>query len=201
MKQLFDIALWAASDDEDGTWINTAGFLDNHMTAVSIVLIVVGLATIYFAIKLMRGYSFHEDETVIIEKDENYVEDNAVIAERRQTEIPNYSKTGEASTLFKEMRITYTANGEEYSHWISDDGGYDDTVPIKYDPESPEKFYIFSGDDNFEGIPDENGDLDGNEDEDAPESVGSKGVAVTVLIIGLLIGVLGVGFLIDSLTR
>lgn len=203
LNLLYAIAVFSASsaDEDDGTWLNTAGFLNNHMTAVSIVLIILGLAIIYVAVKLFNGYTLHQDETISIEKNDDFEAINAVVAERRQTEIPNYSKTGKANTLFKEMRITYTVGDEEFSHWISDDGFYTDTVPIKYNPDSPNDFYIFGGDDDFEGIPDENGDLDGNEDNEAPEGADSKGIAVTVLIIGILIAVLGVGFLIDSITR
>lgn len=199
-----DIACFSSAADEDGTWLNNIGFLSGHMGAVSVVLIVLGLLILYFGVKLMKGYSFHVDETVVVEKDEGFAEMNADIAERRATEIPNYanSANGKGNDLFKEMRIVYTVDGTEYSQWVSDLGEdmYKDSVPIKYDPQDPNNFYIFSGDDDFEGIPDENGELDGNEDDETSDS-SSKGVGVVIIIIGVLFAVLGTGFLIDHLTR
>lgn len=202
---LHGITLLTAEADDDGTWVNTAGFFSNYMNIVAIVLIVVGLAIIYFGVKLIQGYTFHADETVIIEKDSDFVSVNAYIAERRTTEIPNYSASavGKGNDLFKEMKITYSAEGGEYSHWISDNGEYDDSIPVKYNPRDPSEFYIDEGEE-FEGIPDENGDLDGNEDDEIEATEadgGSKSVGITVLIVGILVLAVGVGILIDYLTR
>ena len=61
------------------------------MNIVAIVLIIVGLAIIYFAVKLMKGYIFIPMKRSWLKKDENFKLINADIAERRSTEIPNYS--------------------------------------------------------------------------------------------------------------
>lgn len=199
------MALLSSAAEEEDMWISKAGFFDSYMNIVAIVLIVVGLAIIYFGVKLLRGYTFHPDETEVIVKDEGFVTINADIAERRQTEIPNYSASaqGKENDLFKEMRIVYTVDGVEYSEWVSDYGEdmYRDSVPIKYDPEDPKDFYVCEGDDDFQGIPDENGDLDGNEDDEEETDVQKNGVGIVVLIVGALIIAVGGGILIDYFGR
>lgn len=197
------VMLASQADDEEGTWVGKAGFFSDYMNVVAIVLMVVGLAIVYFAFKLFKGYTFHPEETVVVEKDKHFGLINADIAERRSTEIPNYaaSARGGENDVFREVRITYTVDGEEYSEWISDYGGYEDTVPVKYNPDNPKDFYVYEGDDDFEGIPDENGELDGNEDNDAADDSPSRGLAVVLLIVGVLLDTLGVGLLIDFLTR
>lgn len=196
------VMLASQAEDEEGTWVGKAGLFSDYMNIVAVVLIIVGLAIIYFAVKLMKGYTFHPDETIVVEKDENFKLINADIAERRSTEIPNYSGavSEKGNSIFREMRIIYTAAGEEYSQWISDYGGYEDTVPVKYNPDDPKDFYVYEGDGDFEGIPDESGELDGNEDNESDDSP-SKGLGVVLTIVGGLIIVLGVGFLVDFLTR
>ena len=194
-----------SSANDEGTWLNTAGFLGDRMNIVAIALLVIGAIIIYFAVKLMKGYTFHTDETVVVDKTEGFETVNAVIAQRRQTEIPNYSSSakGGGNDVFKEMLIVYTVGGEEYSQWVSDYGEdmYKDTVPIKYDPEDPENFFIYTEDDDFKGIPDENGELDGNEEdtddtaEEMEVSDKNNSVAVVVLIIGILIMAIG-GFIL-----
>lgn len=196
------VMLASQAEDEEGTWVGKAGFFSDYMNIVAIVLIAVGIAIIYFGVKLIKGYTFHPDETVVVEKDENFKLINADIAERRSTEIPNYSGavSGKGSSIFREMRITYTVCGEEYSEWISDYGGYEDTVPVKYNPDAPKDFYVYEGDNDFEGIPDENGTFNDNEDNASDDSP-SKGLGAVVIIVGALISVLGTGFLVDFLTR
>lgn len=206
MNNLFySIALLSAAEEEEDMWISDAGFFDSYTNIVAIVLIVVGLAIIYFGVKLLKGYTFHPDETVVVEKDEGFVTINADIAERRQTEIPNYSAAahGKSNDLFKEMRIVYTVDGVEYTEWVSDYGEdmYKDSVPIKYDPDDPKDFYVLEGDGDFQGIPDENGDLDGNEDDEDETDVQKNGIGVVVIIVGVLIMAVGIGILIDYFGR
>ena len=110
-------------------------------------------------------------------------------------------KDGKGKDVFRELRIVYSVEGGEYSQWISDSGGYGDTVPIKYNPDDPTDFYVMDGGEDFEGIPDENGELDGNEDKDVSDDSPSKGLGIFMTLIGILIGALGTGFLVDYLTR
>ncbi|WP_124098277.1 DUF3592 domain-containing protein [Ruminococcus sp. Marseille-P6503] len=202
MNDVISRTVCLASEGDDGTWVGKAGFFIDYMNVVAIVLIAVGIAIIYFGVKLLKGYTFHPDETVVVEKDKHFELINADIAERRVTEIPNYSASakGGGNDVFKELRITYTVDGEEYSEWISDFGGYGNTVPVRYNPDDPKDFYVYEGDDAPESLPDESGSLAGNEDNDSDDSP-SKGLGLVVLIVGGLISVLGVGFLIDFLTR
>lgn len=203
MTDIINFVFMLSSSEEDGTWVNKAGFFDDYMNIVAIVLILVGIGIIYFGVKLIRGYTFHPDETVVVEKDNDFAVVNSNVAERRQTEIPNYSASaaGKGKDVFRELRIVYSVEGGEYSQWISDSGGYGDTVPIKYNPDDPTDFYVIDGGEDFEGIPDENGELDGNEDKDVSDGSPSKGLGIFMTLIGILIGALGTGFLVDYLTR
>ena len=190
-----------AAAEEDRTEIETAGFFKDYMWIVGIVLIVVGLLLIYFGIKVGKGYRFmpEESQTQIVEDELPSV--NAEIIERRSTEIPDYSRNGEGKLVFKEMLIRFTAEGQSFEEWINDSGEYSDTVPIKYNPNNPQEFHVYEGDEDFEGIPDENGDLDGNEDTDAEPEGGSKTVKLTLMGIGLIILAVGIFVLIEGLTK
>ena len=190
-----------AAAEEDRTEIETAGFFKDYMWIVGIVLIAVGLLLLYFGIKVGKGYRFmpQDNQTQIIEDELPSV--NADIIERRSTEIPDYSGSGKENIVFKEMLIRFTANGQSFEEWINDSGEFSDTVPIKYNPNNPQEFHVHEGEEEFEGIPDENGDLDGNEDADTEPEGGSRSVKLTIMGIGLIILAVGIFVLIEGLTK
>ena len=95
---------------------------------------------------------------------------------------------------------SFTADAQTFEEWINDSGEYSDTVPIKYNPNNPQEFHVDEGDE-FEGIPDENGDLSGNEDADAEPEGGSRTVKLTLMGIGLIILGIGIFILIDGLRK
>ncbi|MBR6044996.1 MAG: hypothetical protein IKP47_05105 [Ruminococcus sp.] len=191
------------AESEDGTDVAKAGFFADYMWIVGIVLAVVGLALVYFGIKVGKGYRFmpEQTETTVVEDDNPSV--NAEIVDRRTTEIPDYSHNGSGTIVFKEMLIRYDVEGQICEEWINDSGEYTDTVPIKYNPTHPEEFHVYEGEENFEGIPDENGDLAGNEDDEAgePAEAGSSSVKYTLIGIGVILLGVGIFVLIDGLTK
>ena len=189
-----------AASEEDGTDVAKAGFFADYMWIVGAVLIVVGLLLVYFGIKVGKGYRFmpEQTETQIVEDDLPSVK--AEIVERRSTEFPDYSGNEGGKIVFKEMLIRFTADAQTFEEWINDSGEYSDTVPIKYNPNNPQEFHVDEGDE-FEGIPDENGDLSGNEDADAEPEGGSRTVKLTLMGIGLIILGIGIFILIDGLRK
>ena len=189
-----------AEAEEDGTDVAKAGFFADYMWVIGIVLIVVGLLIVYFGIKVGQGYRFMPEatETKIVEDELPSV--NAEIVERRSTEIPDYSGADGSKIVFKEMLIRFTVDMTTLEEWINDSGEYTDTVPIKYNPNNPQEFHVDEGED-FDGIPDENGDLAGNEDPDAEPEGRSKSVKYTLIGIGVLILGVGIFVLIDGLTK
>ena len=188
-----------AEAEEDGIKISEKGFFHDYIWIVGIVLMVVGLLLVYFGRKVGKGYRFmpEQSETKIVEDELPSV--NAEIIERRSTEIPDYSPKGDGKIVFKEMLIRFTVDMVTLEEWINDSGEYTDTVPIKYNPNNPQEFHVFEGED-FEGIPDENGDLAGNEDPDA-EPEGNRTVMFTLMGIGLIVFGVGLFILIDGLSK
>ena len=191
--------LLAAAED-DGIKISEKGFFEGHIWIVGIVLIVVGLLLVYFGRKVGKGYRFMPETTEAKIVEDELPSVNADIIERRSTEIPDYSPKGEGKIVFKEMLIRFTVDMTTYEEWINDSGEYSDTVPIKYNPTNPQEFHVYEGDDDFEGIPDENGELDGNEDKDA-EPEGNRTVMFTLMGIGLILLGVGIFILIDGLSK
>ena len=189
-----------AAAEEEKTDIETAGFFKDYMWIVGIVLIVVGLLLLYFGIKVGKGYRFmpEENQTQIVEDELPSL--NADVVERRSTEIPDYSDKGEGKIVFREMLIRFSVEGQSFEEWINDSGEYGDTVPIKYNPNNPQEFHVYEGDEDFQGIPDENGDLAGNEDPE-PEHEGNNAVKLTLMGIGLIILGIGIFVLIEGLTK
>ncbi|MBR6873151.1 MAG: hypothetical protein IKN17_06565 [Ruminococcus sp.] len=188
------------ADDGEGLGdVAEAGFFADYGWIVGIVLIAVGLLLLYFGIKVGKGYRFmpEQNETVVV--DDELPSVNAEIVERRSTEIPDYSPKGEGKIVFKEMLIRFTVDMTTYEEWINDSGEYSDTVPIKYNPTNPQEFHVYEGDDDFEGIPDENGDLSGNEDRNPSETGGS--VKYTLIGVGVIIAAVGVFVLVDGLLK
>ena len=123
--------------------------------------------------------------------------------ERRSTELPDYSG-GSGNIVFKEMLIRYSVDGQSFEEWIADTGEYKDTLPIKYNPTNPQEFHVYEGEESFKGIPDENGSLSGNEDENAegeeiPEKKSTTGVMI--IIVGVLVAIVGVIIFADGLTK
>lgn len=184
-----------ADSEDSGIVITEGGFLTKHMTVFGIVLAVVGLLIIYVGVKVMKGFRFMPEmnETQLVE--DELPSTNADIIERRSTEIPDYSPHGTGKTVFKEMLIRYEVDGQSFEEWLADTGEYGDTLPIKYNPTNPQDFHVYQGDDDFMGIPDENGDLSGNEDDNAegeeiPENKSTTGVMM--IIVGVLVAVVGV---------
>ena len=190
----------AEESEEEGTAIAKAGFFADYMWIVGLVLAAVGLIVMYFGIKVGKGYRFMPEANEPVVIDDELPSAEAEIVERRSTEVPDYSPNGEGKLVFKEMLIRFTADGQTFEEWVNDSGEYTDTVPVKYNPNNPNEFHIYEGDGDFEGIPDENGSLDGNEDEeDIPE--GSKSVMLTLLGVGLIILAVGIFVLIDGLSK
>ena len=189
-----------AAAEEEKTDIETAGFFKDYMWIVGIVLIVVGLLLLYFGIKVGKGYRFmpEENQTQIVEDELPSL--NADVVERRSTEIPDYSDKGEGKIVFREMLIRFSVEGQSFEEWINDSGEFGDTVPIKYNPNNPQEFHVYEGDEDFQGIPDENGDLAGNE-EPEPEPEGNNAVKLTLMGIGLIILGIGIFVLIEGLTK
>ena len=189
-----------AAAEEEKTDIETAGFFKDYMWIVGIVLIVVGLLLLYFGIKVGKGYRFmpEENQTQIVEDELPSL--NADVVERRSTEIPDYSDKGEGKIVFREMLIRFSVEGQSFEEWINDSGEFGDTVPIKYNPNNPQEFHVYEGDEDFQGIPDENGDLAGNEDPE-PEHEGNNAVKLTLMGIGLIILGIGIFVLIEGLTK
>ncbi|MBR4555486.1 MAG: hypothetical protein IKO27_07855 [Ruminococcus sp.] len=189
-----------AENEEDGTAISKAGFFSEYMWIVGLVLIVVGLAVMYVGLKVGKGYKFMPEQTEPVVIDDELPSVNAEIIERRSTEIPDYSGDENGRIVFKEMLIRFAADGITYEEWINDPGDFGDTVPIKYNPNNPQEFHVSEGEGDFEGIPDENGSLDGNEDNDGvPE--GNKSVMLTLLSVGIIVLAVGVFVLIDGLSK
>ena len=189
-----------AAAEEEKTDIETAGFFKDYMWIVGIVLIAVGLLLLYFGIKVGKGYRFmpEENQTQIVEDELPSL--NADVVERRSTEIPDYSDKGEGKIVFREMLIRFSVEGQSFEEWINDSGEFGDTVPIKYNPNNPQEFHVYEGDEDFQGIPDENGDLAGNEDPE-PEPEGNSAVKLTLMGIGLIILGIGIFVLIEGLTK
>lgn len=192
----------AAASEEEGTAVAKAGVFADYMWIVGAVLAAVGIMLIYIGIKVGQGYRImpEQTETVVVEDTEPSAE--AEIVERRSTEIPDYSGGG-GKIVFKEMLIRFTADGQTFEEWINDSGEYKDTVPVRYNPTNPQQFHIYEDGADFEGIPDENGQLDGNEDPDAeaPETEGSRSVMLTIIGVGLIILGIGIFVLIDGLSK
>ncbi len=186
--------------DDDATDVAKAGFFSEYMWVVGAVLILVGIGLVYFGSKVGRGYRFMPEQTETVVVEDELPAANAEIVERRSTEIPDYSPKGDGKIVFKEMLIRFTAEGQSFEEWINDSGEYTDTVPVKYNPNNPQEFHVYEGDAEFEGIPDENGDLDGNEDSgEVPE--GSRSVMLTLMGVGLIILAVGIFVLIDGLGK
>ena len=190
-----------AAAEEEKTDIETAGFFKDYMWIVGIVLIVVGLLLLYFGIKVGKGYRFmpEENQTQIVEDELPSL--NADVVERRSTEIPDYSDKGEGKIVFREMLIRFSVEGQSFEEWINDSGEFGDTVPIKYNPNNPQEFHVYEGDEDFQGIPDENGDLAGNEEPEADTEGGNNAVKLTLMGIGLIILGIGIFVLIEGLTK
>ena len=188
-----------AAESEQGLELSKDGFLAGKSWIVGLVLVAVGMLLIYFGIKVRKGYRFFpgEDETQLVEDDLPTV--NAEIRERRITEVPDYSDKGSGKLVFKEMLIRFEADGIAYEEWINDSGEYSDTVPVKYNPNNPQEFHIYEADSDFEGIPDENGDLSGNEDPEASDQDSGGSASLTLMGIGLIILAVGVFIFIDGI--
>lgn len=198
------IAVLADTESESGIVLSEGGFFSKHMTAFGVVLAVVGILIVYVGIKVLKGFRFmpEQNETHLVEDDLPSI--NAEIIERRSTEFPDYSPKGTGKTVFKEMLIRYVVDGQSFEEWIADTGEYSDALPIKYNPTNPQEFHVYEGDDSFEGIPDENGDLSGNEDvntegEEIPENKSTTGVMI--IIVGVLVGVVGAVIFAEGLIK
>ncbi len=188
--------------EDEGTDVAKAGFFSDYMWIVGAVLVVVGLGLLYFGIKVGKGYRFMPEQTETVIVEDELPAANAEIIDRRSTEIPDYSAKGEGKIVFKEMLIRFTVEGQSFEEWINDSGEYSDTVPVKYNPTNPQEFHVYEGDGDFEGIPDENGDLSGNEDKDAEKAPeGSRSVMLTLMGVGLIIMAVGLFVLIDGLSK
>ena len=122
--------LLALADDTDKSF---DGLFSGAGHIVGIVLAVTGLLLLYIAFKVSQGYSFIPtlgSETVI--KEDNYVEGTAKAVEKIVTKMPD--PNGGEDREFVEWKIVYTANGEEYSQEIPDDGYSEgDNIKIKYE--------------------------------------------------------------------
>ncbi|WP_024858260.1 DUF3592 domain-containing protein [Ruminococcus albus] len=162
--------LLALADDTDKSF---DGLFSGAGHIVGIVLAVTGLLLLYIAFKVAQGYSFIPtlgSETVI--KEDNYVEGTAKAVEKIVTKMPD--PNGGEDREFVEWKIVYTANGEEYSQEIPDDGYSEgDNIKIKYDPAKPSAYYI----------------AEEKEETDESEDTTDEGKGKMT---GLILGVLGV---------
>lgn len=193
------LVMLLADDSEEGTAIAKAGIFSDYMWIVGLVLAAVGIVLVYIGIKVGKGYRIMPEmnETVVVEDTEPSAE--AEIVERRSTEIPDHSG-GEGKIVFKEMLIRFSVDGQSFEEWINDSGEYEDKVPVKYNPTNPQQFHIYEDSAEFEGIPDENGDLDGNEQPE-DEAEGSSSVMLTIMGIGLIMLGIGIFIMIDGLSK
>ena len=188
------------ADSDEGIKLGEKGLFEGSAWIFGIILAVVGLTLIVLGIKVGKGYRFFPEETGPKLIEDELPEANAEIIERRSTEVPDYSPKGEGKIVFKEMLIRFTAEGQSFEEWINDSGEYTDTVPVKYNPNNPQEFHISEGDDDFEGIPDENGDLSGNEDNsEEPDQNTGRASSLTLMGIGLMLLGIGLFIFIDAI--
>ncbi|MBR6101954.1 MAG: hypothetical protein IKP95_05970 [Ruminococcus sp.] len=180
---------------EDGLKISEKGLFEGSSWIIGLILAAVGIFIIFIGIKVGNGYRFFPEETEPKTVADELPSANAEIIDRRTTEVPDYSPNGEGKLVFKEMLIRFEAEGQSFEEWINDSGDYTDTVPVKYNPNNPQEFHVYEGDEDFEGIPDENGDVAGNED---PEETGSsKASSFTLIGVGLIVLAVGIFIFLD----
>lgn len=198
------ISVFVDTESESGIVLSEDGFFSKHMVAFGVVLAVVGLLIVYIGIKVLKGFRFMPEQTEAQLVEDDLPAMDAEIVDRRSTELPDYSGDSSSKIVFKEMLIRYSVDGQSFEEWIADTGEYKDTLPIKYNPTNPQEFHVYENDESFEGIPDENGSLSGNEDssaegEEIPEKKSTTGVMI--VIVGVLVAIVGAIVFADGLTK
>ena len=190
MNTLQLLYLAAAAEEEEGTAVSKAGFFADHITVIGIILAVVGIGVIYVGIKLLKGYSFHVDETVVSSEKDDYVPLKAQVLGQRSTKMPDLSGSGEEK-LISEIRLRYEYEDTVYTEWVLGSGAAGDTLSIRCSPDDPKDFYI---DDEPEEAPAEE-----KATEEEPE--GNKSVGTVLIIIGIMLAVVGAGIAVDGFMR
>lgn len=175
----------SALADETSNGFGITGVLDRFGNVFGIVLCAAGLLMVLMSLKVRKMGSFYlemNNHDPII-KETGYLPAVAEITDRRSSEI--------AGKTFSEVELTLTLDGESYSKWTPD-LGLEGEVRIEYDPKDPNEFYIM---DKVEADEAPNVDEDGVEVEDLKEPPNKAFYAM--LIFGLVLVGLGVGFLYD----
>ena len=155
---------------------------------VGIVLVVTGLLIIYIAVKVAKGYSFLPTlgtETVI--EEDNYVEGEAKVLQRKKSTIPDFNGGGERE--FVEWKIGYTVNGEKFTQMIPDDG-YEkgDMLKIKYEPDKPSEFYLVD-----ENAPEQ---TEAPTETDKADTTKSRNTGLILGVLGVLVIIGGVALIL-----
>ncbi|MBR4622622.1 MAG: hypothetical protein IKO44_04485 [Ruminococcus sp.] len=180
-----------AEEEEEGTAISKAGFFSDYMAVIGIVLALVGIAIIYVGIKLMRGYSFHVDETVVVDEKDDYTAAEAEVLGQRSTPMPDLSGEGKEK-LISEIRLRYEAGDTVYTEWILGSGNSGDKVRIRYNEEDPTDFFLDDED------PEEQPETAETEE---PEPEGKSSAGITLTGIGLMVLGIGIFVFIDGLSK
>jgi hypothetical protein len=161
------------------------GLLDRFGNIFGFVLAFFGIIMLAFSAKVKKMGSFYlefENHDPII-KETGFLPGVAKVVDRRSSEI--------AGKVFSEMQLSLTCEGETYFRWTPD-LGLDGEVQIEYNPDNPEEFYIVDKVD-AEEAPDV--DEDGEEVGDMKEPPNKAFYAM--LVFGIVLLVLGCGFLYD----
>ncbi|MGN0594528.1 MAG: hypothetical protein ACI4I6_05170 [Hominimerdicola sp.] len=169
---------------------DSSGFFSGAQGIVGIVLVLTGIAMIYIAIKVMKGYQILPMQETCQPKEDTYLPEKAKVINKQETEIPSFNG-GEVSFM-TEWTIEYTVEGETYEQIIPDDNySKGDILDVKYNPENPKEYYLDNGIIMVEKSEDE-------EEEEEKEKLEKNPIATAMIIVAVLLMTVGVVMIIDK---
>lgn len=179
----FFSALTLAADESDAFKDSPfLGSLSGAQTVIGIVLIVTGALLLYFGVKMKMGYRFFPESGETVVEEDNYAETRAAVGESHITTLPDI---GSGERELTEFDISYTVDGTEYKQTVPDEGyKTGDVIKLKYNPESPNEFYLSDTDTEAE-------------DEESSSAQEPKNIsALIVIALGVLVAAAGIALLL-----
>lgn len=177
---LYHAAVLAAEEEEN----DLKGLFQGSQSVLGIILIVVGLLTVWLGIKLWQGYKLIPSPETAVPLEDNYVPIKAKVLQKKKSTMP--SPDGSEPRVLIQWKIGYQVDEEKYTQIVGD-GDYEkgDFIDIKYDPEDPRRFYVDDGPAVSEAE---------REPEEQADEKNKNGLIVAAL--GMIVGVIGIMLLL-----